>query len=152
MTSASFSSLIIFSSLTSKGATLESTYILIPSDHFCHSDHFITCHTWWTFFWIEDTYLPVYSETYCFVKTMLESNVCLRRYDILSFMKPPQGRPVAVRILKVEDLASYLRWLLWHGIKSQPSQHSLKMKWNAWGFNIGQAEDEKSQANDKKAR
>ena len=43
---------------------------------------------------------------------------------------------------KVEDLASYLLWLPWRGIKSQPGRRFLKMKRNARGINIGHAEDE----------
>ena len=62
--------------------------------------------------------------------------------DILRFTKASQGRLVAERISKVEDLASYLRWLPWRGIKSQPGQRFLKIK--CIGINMSQAEDEKS--------
>ena len=50
---------------------------------------------------------------------------------ILRFTEAPQGRPVTVRVSEVEDLASYLRWLPWRGIKSQPVRRFLKMKLNA---------------------
>ena len=69
--------------------------------------------------------------------------------DMIDTSAPP-GRPVAVTISKVEDLASYLHWLPWRGIKSQSSRRFLKMK--RIGINTGLAEDEKSQARDEKAR
>ena len=58
--------------------------------------------------------------------------------------------PVAVKISKVEDLASYLHCPHRRGIKSQSDQRFLKMK--CIGMYTGQAEDEKSQTKNEKVR
>ena len=76
--------------------------------------------------------------------------MCFGRY-ILRFSKAPQGRPVAVRISKLEDLVPYLRWLHWRGTKSQPSwRFFFEDETKRIGINVGQAEDEKARLKMKK--
>ena len=64
--------------------------------------------------------------------------------DILRFTSAPQGRLVAVRISKVEDLTSYLHWLPWCEIKSQSGRRFFEDETKHIGINTGQAGDEKA--------
>ena len=69
--------------------------------------------------------------------------------EIMRFTSAPKVRPVAVRISKVEDLASYLRWLPWRRIKSQSGPRIfiiffLKMKRNEYGLTQARQRIEKA--------
>ena len=70
----------------------------------------------------------------------------------MRFINGPQDWPVAVRISKVEDLASYHRWLSWHCNRSPLGVFFFfEDETKCMGL-TGQAEDEKSQAKYEKAR
>ena len=148
-----FSSLMIFSSLTSKRATLPKSTFQFPVIAFIPVTFFLLVIFDKNDFWIIDAYLAVYLESYRFVKTTLKLNVCLRRHDWHSAFHKHATRSTSCcnnlqsggsRVLPSLAVLAWDQIAVWLAFFEDETKRIE--------INTGQAEDERSQAKDEKAR